>query len=260
MTRHRAGIVAAALVAVVALAGCGGGSPSGSGTPSATPAPTSGSYTPLTKETFSAAVAAATGTQKSAHMTLRLGSLLDARADVDLTSSPPTASLRTRISAGSRHLTMKARIIAGVYYVSVTGMTPAGKFLRIDKDSAQLGDLAGSFGAADPASLASAFSEGVTALDYVGPTTIDGAAAYHYRVTVDTAKAVRALGADAVAGSSAKDVPKTITEQVFLNADNTLRRGVIAFSGQAGRVDFTGWGEPVTVKAPPKSDVVSAAN
>ena len=257
MIRHRAGIGAAALLAAAALAGCGGGTPGGAGTPAASVPGTTGSYTPLTKDTFSSAVTKATKAQKSAHMTLRLGSLLDARADVDLSSAEPNAELRTRISAGTSQMTMTARVVDGVSYVSITGMTPPGKFVRIDKDANQIEGLH-AFGAADPSSVTSAFSEGVTALEYVGPATIGGATTHHYRVTVDTAGAVKALGADAVTGSATKDVPKTITEQVYLNADNTLRRGVIALSGQTGRVDFTRWGEPVTVRAPAKSQIVTA--
>ena len=61
----------------------------------------------------------------------------------------------------------------------------------------------------------------------------------------------------AVFDEDACTVGDCIPTDIELNDDNTLRRGVIEVKGQKGRFDLTGWGEPVQVKAPPASKVMT---
>ena len=249
-----AGTAFVAVLGVVGVAGCSGGGHSDTAPSAATSA---GSYTPLTVKNFSTTVSRATKAKKSVHMTMRMGALMHASAVADYSGSEPTASMSTTLSYAGRKVTIQVRVLDGTSYISVSGLTPAGKFVKVDKDTAGLGDLTGSLGASDPSKLTTAFSQGVSAVKYLGPATIDGSTTHHYALTVDTSKALGAMGLNSVVGSTGKGVPHSLTEQVYLNDDNTLRRGVIEVKGQKGRFDLTGWGEPVQVKAPPASKVMT---
>ena len=250
-----AGIALTAIIGVTGVAGCGGG---GHATTAPSIAPTtSGTYTPLTAKNFSTTVSAATKAKKSVHMTMRMGTLMRARAVADYSGSSPSAEMSTTLSYAGRKVTMQVRVIGGTSYIAVTGLTPAGKFVKVDKDTPGLGALTKSLGSSDPSKLTTAFSQGVSTVKYLGPAEVGGTRTYHYALTVDTSKALGAMGLDSVVGSSGKGVPDSLTEQVYLNADNTLRRGVIEVKGQKGHFDLTGWGEPVQVKAPPASKVMT---
>lgn len=94
-----------------------------------------------------------------------------------------------------------------------------------------------------------------------GPDVIDGAPVTRYEIAVDVAKFAEQRGAspDEIA-EIAKLPTKTITYTAFLDADDLPRRLVIEMPrpGSATMsitVDYTDWGKPVTVEAPPAAEV-----
>lgn len=100
----------------------------------------------------------------------------------------------------------------------------------------------------------------------LGSATIDGAAATHYRVMLDVAKALQATGLKnpQLAHMAAK--MQNIPTDVWIGKDGLVRRVHVSFEQtrngapvHAGlTMDVFDYGAPVTIAAPPSSDVFDA--
>jgi hypothetical protein len=96
----------------------------------------------------------------------------------------------------------------------------------------------------------------------LGPATIDGSATTHYRVTIDTAKALEAKGLTSplLAGVAAQ-MP-TVPADVWIGKDGLVRRIGLSLSRPQGAMKMTinlsDYGTHVTITAPPSSDVFDA--
>jgi hypothetical protein len=132
-----------------------------------------------------------------------------------------------------------------------------------ERGGQSLDDLQGGFGL-DPTDIARSLLDTDDATE-IGVETIDGVEVKHYEVTVDLAAALEALpqaGIDPALTDPALDdleLPDTVTYDVFVTADNQLRR--VAFdteiAGQsiAMRLDMTTSDDPLGVELPAESDV-----
>jgi hypothetical protein len=108
-------------------------------------------------------------------------------------------------------------------------------------------------------------TEGAT-VRKVGPAKVDGAAATHYHVTIDLAKALEARGVTSpmLAGVAAQ-LP-TVPEDVWIGKDGLVHRIKLSFGlEQQGRqvrmamaMDLYDYGAHITIAAPPSSDVFDA--
>lgn len=100
----------------------------------------------------------------------------------------------------------------------------------------------------------------------VGPATVDGTATTHYHVTVDMAKALEARGLSSPMLAAAAAAMPTVPEDVWIGQDGLVHRMELAFSTQqhgkplrmAMTMDLYDYGAPVTIAAPPSSDVFDA--
>jgi hypothetical protein len=100
----------------------------------------------------------------------------------------------------------------------------------------------------------------------VGPATVDGTPTTHYHVTVDVAKALTARGLSSPMLAAAAAAMPTVPEDVWIGDDGLVHRMKLAFSTQhqgkpvriAMAMDLTDYGTPVTIAAPPSSDVFDA--
>jgi hypothetical protein len=110
----------------------------------------------------------------------------------------------------------------------------------------------------DPALLVKAF-RATTQVKRVGPAKVAGVDTTHYAVTVDTAKVLRLLAMQEMSESHAQEaqkyLPKTFTYDVWLDSAQRPVRIKAAYSGVAVDLTFTSWGQPVSVQAPPASQV-----
>lgn len=276
MKRTTAGLAGILLTASVGLTACGGSSSgsandtgksgssnsSNSSDSSGSTGTTTTSYTPLTKASLPAAMASAVAQKKSAHMTMRTGST-EVTSDFDLSGSSPAMKIEMHLTEGSKQLTFHEILTGGAIYMSAPGMTPAGKYVKLDSSTPGLGQMLGSLKSLNPAKMLAAFSKNVDAVKYQGQSTIDGQSVRHYTLTMvtkDLLKSINLGAAGSMVQQQASKLPKKLSEEIYLNSDNTTRRVSFTAMNNPITVDFTDWGKPVTVTAPPKSDVVSMSN
>lgn len=209
---------------------------------------TTSHYVPLTAANISAQMVAAVQGKHSAHeVTASVGTT----AIVDFDTS---GTLRYRIesTAGS---TVQTLIGIGPDIYLQTSKATTAKWLKAAASVAGSTVTAASI---NPVTMVTAFNKGLKNFTYIGATTIDGAQVQHYQVTVDQAQYQQSLGQGTGSANLGADEP--VVEDLYLNRDNTLRRVLIAMPAGVGNVqlDVTKWGEPVTISAPPASDVTLA--
>jgi hypothetical protein len=112
-------------------------------------------------------------------------------------------------------------------------------------------DLAEQF---DPTAMAEIFEEGITGSAYLGEEDVEGESMEHYRATVDAAAL---LDEADLPSPPSGDAAEEVTFDMWFDDENMLRRQVVGYGETAGSVDqtFDDWGEPVDIKAPPKSQI-----
>ena len=265
MNRTRAGLVAVLLTASMGLTACGGSgndkasdnaSPGSSSSSSSTVS--NASYTPLTKDTWAKTVA--NSSSQTSHIVMKMGSMLTGSGDVSTSNGTPAMKMTMKITTGGKTINMEERLVDGTIYISAPGMIPGGKWMKVDSKTPGLGDMASMLKNFDPSSMAAMGKDAITTFKYVGADTIDGDSVHHYKLVVDTTKAVKKLGMGSLVSQAGSSVPKSITEEVYLNADNTVRRITGTIEGQNLQVDRTPLSGSVDVKAPPAGDVVDMSS
>lgn len=97
----------------------------------------------------------------------------------------------------------------------------------------------------DIASEFAAWNAGLENAERVGEDEIDGERVCHYSLTVNTADAAEAKGDPLPQG-----MPETITYDLYLTANDLMRRVTFAMGGIEAELDATNWNEPVDIKAP----------
>jgi hypothetical protein len=268
MRRGRwAAIAAAFAIAAVAVvtAGCGGGSGNAL------------SLDPV--------AAAATKTQHAGPARIRLALVLTSpqlrggkQVKLDGTGAIDGTSGELNLSVGSHGSMKEVFLEQNGHYVLylqlgvLSSRIPGGKHW-VELDLSKLGQAAGldlgklvSGGQLQPGDLLSMLtSEGAT-IRNLGPATVDGVAATHYSVKIDTAKALEAKGLTSpLIAAIAVTVP-TVPEDVWIGKDGLVRRIHVALglaqSGRQARVGMTmdlyDYGADVAIEAPPSSDVFDA--
>jgi hypothetical protein len=163
----------------------------------------------------------------------------------------------------------EVRVVDGVLYLSVPPMTPEGKFLEIrpgDKSSPLGGMMPGEMRGVSPDQMFAAFESGLRKVAFVGEDTVQGRQLGHYRLTVDPRAVAKDdhlphAGVPHMGGMPESGrVPRTVTFDVWLDSEALVHRVELHKAQQGSlEVDLSHWGEPVTVQAPPKADVVQGA-
>ncbi|GAA1735458.1 hypothetical protein GCM10009710_14840 [Aeromicrobium alkaliterrae] len=152
--------------------------------------------------------------------------------------------------------TMEMRLIDQVLYLSL-GIESDGKFVRIDADDEMFGeqfDLM--LEQMDPRVQMAMMKDAV--LDYRqegDPETIDGVEATPYVVVMDTEAVMEASGAPAE-DLEGVPLPDTLESTIFVGPDDLPRRLVMDMIGVEMTMDFSGWGEPVVIEAPPADQIL----
>jgi hypothetical protein len=249
------------LTALVALACAGALSACGAGAASTTAS--------LTKDSFASAVATATSRATSVHvdgtvsaqgmavaikgdLAVNGKSIKDIVARLDVTSAMPRASATVLIKSGA-------------VYLKTSGFPMPMKSSKpwIEADLTGPGSPVASFykqtmSRINPATMAKTF-RAMTSLKRIGTAKIGGVDTTHYLVTVDTAKVLRLIGTHSPLGDSAAaartHLPKTFHYDVWLDGSQRPVRIKGAYSGVTVDMTFTSWGKPVSVQAPPASQV-----
>lgn len=274
--RSRTVTAVAALTLTLGVAACGadekpeaaGSSTSPSASPSATTstttaAPTSpatskpgdGGGAHLSTASFLPAMKGAMADKKSLRTTMEMtvnGQTSKMTGVQRMGSKPALAVDMTGAAFGG-----KGRIVVvnEIVYVSMRGATPEGKYFKLDpknKQDPMARQMATMVESMDPTKTFDAFDAGLRSVKHAGSEKIDGTKVDQYKVTVDTAKALRAQGQKMPAG-----MPKTITYDIWMDKDDLIRRVSFSLAGTSMVMNTSDWGKPVTIKAPSASQIVA---
>ena len=262
--RHRA--LAAAIVAVVVLLVAVGAVTIFGGSPSAS----------------ARVVDAVTNTLNdgTAHMTATF------TAQVDGTSATGTGSgsidfndnaaeMNLQISTDGQTVPIQVRYLNGVIYEAVPGLSqllPGKSWLSIDLSAlqkAEAQDPSSQAVASNPAVLLQVLAQQGNRVVALGPSTVDGVAVNGYSVTVNTAHAVQQIQQAKLPAWIHQSLAGlhlgTTTLKVYIDDSGLLRSFTESMSAAAagGTVteqesfDLSAYGTPVSVNAPPDSQVES---
>jgi hypothetical protein len=247
------GFAAAAMAAglMVSLAGCGNNAGSSSGSGSGDAAAT------LTQANFTKTVTTAQQGAKSAHFDASVkaaGQSVVISGDVAGFADVGSAKMDMNVQAAGKHL--EIRLLHKVLYVHGAGMPLAhGKsWLKVDLSDPR-NPLSKILETAGPQSMAM-YLQAVKSLRDRGIETVDGVKAHHYTLTIDTAKALAANPALKGHDLSKLGMPKTLTTDVWLDADNRpIKLTVVVGKLLTFVAHVSKYGEAFSVHAPPAGQV-----
>lgn len=252
--RTRVAAAAVALTATLALAACSGDDepaqePSASTSDDATAAPTGDE---LTRQDFTATVAAAMAEAGSVHVELDFGTVgATGEGDIQIGSSADDSALDVTVNGNA------VVLVDGIFYVNL-GQVSGGQYLQVDPGAG--GQFASSFGSlleqANPASQLQLFDSALTDFRVDGAgAEVDGVATTAYVLTLDPATVLTPEQL-ALAGD---DVPDSVEVTILLGGDDLPRRVTTSVAGAEIEIDYSSWGEPVEISAPPADQVTDGA-
>lgn len=247
----RMSVAAVIAASSVALTGCGSTT-----TTTTADASKAAAYVPLTKDNLGDKQLAAAQKATSAHMSMTLGSM--GSGEGDIATSPIRMKMSMHVSVGGQSGDISMIFVDDAFYMHTPDQA-AGKYLKIDASTPGLGALIKMLKNMSPETMAKAVAAGVVSVTYDGAETIDAATTHHYTVVVDAVKSAEAMGVDPTLLAQMKKVAQApVTEEIYLNEDNTPRRIVMPLpSVGTVQMNFTNWNETVDIQAPAASDVVT---
>jgi hypothetical protein len=261
--KFRAATAAVAAVPLaLGLAACGSDKPEATGykpsAPASTPVATNTAApqqaTPvahLNRVTFVPAMTTAIAKQKSWRVTGTMTANGSTMLTMDgIQTTKPVAMSMTMTGQAFQGKTAKMVVVKNNAYISIPGMTPAGKYLKFTSGlNAQLDELVQG---GDPTKIYKSFNSSMVSVKFVGTQNIGGEKLDRYAVSVNTAKALAAQGKKVPAG-----VPKTLMYSMWLDKSHLVRRLSFDLSGVSMVMNMTDYNKPVHITAPPASKIVS---
>jgi hypothetical protein len=257
-------IVAAAAVAAVAVvaAGCGGGTGSAL------------SLDPVANAATKTQQAGAAKIQMSLSLSspqLQGGRTVDVQGTgvIDGTNSEFNFDVGSLGSVQEIMLQQNGDYVLYLQMPQLSAQLPAGKHW-IQLDVSKLGKASGldlsklmSGSQFQPSDILSLLKDEGATVRNLGSATVDGTATTHYRVTIDTAKALQAKGLTSpLLAAAASTLPASIPANVWIGKDGLVRRVQLDLAAAQGRMAMTmnlsDYGTDVPVAAPPSSDVFDA--
>jgi hypothetical protein len=207
------------------------------------------------KRTLVPAMRAAIEDQETAHffMTTSSGGMtLNAEGDLAFRGAQQDMSM-TMDGAAFGTDSIEMRMVDQVLYLSMPPMTPPGKFVEVRPGAASpFAGMAGQMQGLDPRDTFKAFENGLRKVEFVGEESVHGEDLEHYLLTVDFREAANAQGMPRMAG-----MPRTVAYDMWLDGDALMRRVEFEMAQQISMVmELSEWGEPVSIKAPARRDIV----
>ncbi|MBA4607948.1 hypothetical protein H1W00_05615 [Aeromicrobium sp. Marseille-Q0843] len=250
--------LAATILALTSACGAGGAdltAADGTSSP-AKAAAAAAAADPLTQENFVERLTAAQLAAGSAHVEMDDG--VDMRGDVRLAED--LEGTEARVTMGAGPMLMDLRVVDGIVYLKL-GELSGGKFIRVDLNDPKdpVGQHFGSMaGQVDPTKQLKVFSDALVEFDDQGPGgEIDGVETTKLRLVLDASKALQDHEAGGP-GLGAK-APKQLEYTLYVGSDDLLRRLTMDIAGSTKTMDWSKWGEPVEVKAPPADQVTDSS-
>jgi hypothetical protein len=149
---------------------------------------------------------------------------------------------------------MKMMLVKSTMYMSAPGLTPSGKFMKLNlKDSKdpQLSSLAGLLDSADPTKMFKTWNKSSVKVSFVKSETLGTRKVDRYLVTINTAKL---LGSQQVPGGV--KLPKTLAYTVWMGSDHLPYRLAFSMSGMDMQITMTGYNTVGAIAPPPASKIV----
>jgi hypothetical protein len=231
-------------------------SPSSSSSPG-TPAPTdesagAGPVLDSTAQQFLARMRRGMGRAGTAHMEMRIGGRASSTSEGVLVYDARGSQLRLstrneQLGAGALQMV----VVRDAAYLSLPGLTPAGKYVKIGKDDPRFSQFAGAAVQLGPEQSLKAFRAGLVSVEDLGEDQVQGEDATRFAVKVDAVRALQAQGSDAVPG-----MPAELTYRVWLDRQDHMRRMSLRMQGVDLRIELSRWGRPVVITPPAKAQLV----
>lgn len=210
-------------------------------------------YVPLTKANFSSSMVAAVKGKNSFHeVTTSEGKTASVEFDAHGGVLVERITQQVAASKGSPAGTIVAILIGNDLYARKTPGKTGNKWVKVQASDANLATATGGVSKSNPAEVISDLTKGMTSFEYMGATDIDGAPVEQYQLTLTAAAMGQGVGSTDLGANA------PVTEAVYLNKDNTLRRLIVMTPLGNVTVDFTDWGKPLGITAPPASDIMPA--
>lgn len=256
MKLRAAAATAAALPLALGLAACGSNTPQATGykpsapVESATAAPLKPApVAHLNRVTFVPAMNTALTKQKS----WRITGTMTANGSTFLTMSgvqtaKPLAMSMDVSGAVVGGKSAKIILVDKTLYTSIPGMTPAGKYVKAK--GAEAAELRAMLDGGDPSKLFASLSS-VASVKFDGTQSLGGEKLERYIVTVDTAKALKAMKQAVPPGA-----PKTLAYEILMDSAHRVRQLRFESSGISLKTTISDYNKPVSIKAPPASKIV----
>jgi hypothetical protein len=216
----------------------------------------------LTAKTLFPRVSKAQTKAGSSHISMALtapgGQTFASRGQMRLGDKPEDTAMAMTVGGNTGGLgTVEIRLVDRTFYVALGSLTQ-GKFAKIDlRDKSnpiaqQYGEIIENL---DPAHQVGQYQDAITKFDSSGePVEIDGVETHPYKITIDPAKATHVKKVEGVS------LPESISVTLYIGPDDLPRRMVSRVPGPDGaaakmQLDYSKWGEKVTIKAPSKANI-----
>ncbi len=265
--KKRLAAVAAGLI-LATVSACGGAGQSndpGSKGEDAPAAKAPSKNDPLTKENFVERISAAQIEAGSAHMSSTLGGTgaeMKMSGVVEMSEDLKKSKSQLTMDMGTGK--MEVRLVDGMLYLSMGEMT-GNKFIKVDLSDSK-DPLASEYGAladqADPEAQLKVFRDALVKFDNQGKDggTIDGVETTRIVMVLDTRKVLKSQGLkDQDSDKAMAQMPKELEYVLYIGPDDLMRRMVMNVKSMETTIDWTKWGEPISVKAPSKDQITDSS-
>lgn len=218
----------------------------------------------LTAKTLFPRVAAAQAKAGSSYVDMKLtapsGQSFRSHGQMKLGKSAKDTAMAMSVNGDTGGLgTVELRLVDQTFYISLGALTQ-GKFVKIDlRDKSnpiarEYGDIIENL---DPARQVQQYQDAVTKFDASAkPVKIDDVQTQPYTITIDPRKASAMPSMPA-----SMELPKRITFELFIGPDDLPRRMISRAPSAAGstriQMDYTRWGDEVTIEAPGASRITN---
>ncbi len=211
----------------------------------------------LTEENFASKLAAAQAEAGSAHFEATIeasGQSGNMSGDIDNLGDLENVAMDMSFDIGAEQLEIV--VLDRALYVKGAGMSaaPGKPWIKVDVRDPN-NPFSQLFEATNPANF-TAYLEGVTRFKDMGIESVNGVETRHYSVTVDTDKMLAANPAFEGQDTSTLGLPDEVTTEVYVDSDNLpIKMSVGMGSAGTFEANFSKYGEPVDVEAPPANKV-----
>lgn len=189
----------------------------------------------------------------TAHFTTKMdakasGQSVSMTGEGDIQKEPPAQHSTMKMSGGSMNMDLETILVDEKIYIK--GMMGDSWMTASADDLAKMGGTSLE-SMSNPLAFFDGMEESIKSSKFEGEEKVDGTDTKHYSFTVDSTGLAKSLGAD-----STKGMPKTIDQDIWVDADGLLRKAVVGM-GEMGTVEMllSKHGEDVTIEAPPADQV-----